>query len=115
MTDAFSKIAVVVPIPDKEASTVAQMILDCRIYRFAQAAQIHSEGGKEFVNKLLAELFAILNMAKWIIPLISGFIYFTIAMILLGVGKAYYACYQAQRSPALSTRSEWKIVDNLTG
>ena len=40
--------------------------------------------------------------AKWITPLISGFIYFTAAMILLGVGKAYYARYQAQRSPAPS-------------
>ena len=37
-TDAFSKIAVVVPIPDKEASTVAQMILNCWIYRFAPPA-----------------------------------------------------------------------------
>ena len=35
-------------------------------------------------------------------PLISGFIYFTIAMILLGVGKAYYTRYQAQQSPAPS-------------
>ena len=41
----------------------------------------------------------IFGWAKWITPLISGFIYFTVAMILLGVGKAYYARYQAQRSP----------------
>ena len=32
MTDGFFKIAVVVPISDKEASTVAQMILDRWIY-----------------------------------------------------------------------------------
>ena len=62
MTDAFSKIAVVVPIPDKEASTVAQMILDRWVYRFAPPVQIHSDGGKEFVNKLSAELFAILDI-----------------------------------------------------
>ena len=62
MTDAFSKIAVVVPIPDKEASTVAQMILNRWIYRLAPPAQIHSDGGKEFVNKLSAELFAILDI-----------------------------------------------------
>ena len=61
MTNAFSKIAVVVPIPDKEASTVAQMILNGWIYRFAPPVQIHSGGGKEFVNKLSAELFAILD------------------------------------------------------
>ena len=34
MTNAFSKIAVVMPIPDMEASTVAQMILNRWIYRF---------------------------------------------------------------------------------
>ena len=62
MTDAFSKIAVVVPIPDKEASTVAQMILDHWIYCFAPPAQIHCNGGKEFVNKLSAELFIILDI-----------------------------------------------------
>ena len=61
MTDAFSKIAVVVPIPNKEASTVA-MILDHWIYRFAPPAQIHSHGEKEFVMKLFAELFAILDI-----------------------------------------------------
>ena len=60
MTVAFSKIAVVVPIPDKEASTVAQMIR--WIYRFAPPTQIHSDGSKELVNKLSAELFAILNI-----------------------------------------------------
>ena len=35
MTDAFTKIAVVVPIPDKEATTVASNILHHWIYRFA--------------------------------------------------------------------------------
>ena len=62
MTDAFSKIAVVVPIPDKEASTLAQMIHDRWVYRLAPPAQIHSDGGKEFFNKLSAELFAILDI-----------------------------------------------------
>ena len=61
-TDAFSKIAVVMPIPDKEASTVAQMILDRWIYQFAPPAQIHSDGGKEFVNKMSAKFFAILDI-----------------------------------------------------
>ena len=62
MTNAFSKIAVIVPIPDKEASTVAQMIINRWVYRFATSAQIHSDGGKEFVNKLSAKLFAILDI-----------------------------------------------------
>ena len=62
MTGAFSKIRGVVPIQDKEAYTVAQMILNRWIYRFAPPTQIHSDGGKEFVNQLSAELFAILNI-----------------------------------------------------
>ena len=62
MTDAFSKIAVVAPIPDKEASTVEQMIIDRWLYQFAPPAQIHSDVNQEFVNKLSAELFTILDM-----------------------------------------------------
>ena len=62
MKEGFSKIAVVVPIPDKEASTVGQMILDHWIYQFAPPAQIHSDGGKEFINKLSAEILAILDI-----------------------------------------------------
>ena len=53
MTDAFSKFAVVIPIPDKEATTVAQGILDLWIYRFAPLDQIHSDGGKEFGQRTL--------------------------------------------------------------
>ena len=48
------------------------------------------------------ESLDIFGWAKWITPLLSGFIYFTVAMILLGVSKAYYARYQAQRSPTSS-------------
>ena len=62
MTDAFSKIAVVAPIPDKEASTVEQMIIDRWLYQFAPPAQIHSDVNQEFVNKLSAELFTILDI-----------------------------------------------------
>ena len=48
------------------------------------------------------EFHNLFGWAKWITPLISGYIYFTVAMILLGVGKAYYARYQAQRTPTPS-------------
>ena len=50
--------------------------------------------------------------AKWITPLIAGAIYFIVAMILLGVGKAYYAHYQAQRSPAPSAPSYTINMEN---
>ena len=39
LTDAFTKIAVVVPIPDKEATTVAPNILNHWIYRFSAPQQ----------------------------------------------------------------------------
>ena len=57
LTDAFTKIAVVIPIPDKEATTVATNILHHWIYRFSAPQQIHMDGGKEFVNKLSDELW----------------------------------------------------------
>ena len=46
MTDAFTNIAVVVPILDKEATTVASNILHYWIYRFPAPEQIHTDGGK---------------------------------------------------------------------
>jgi hypothetical protein len=55
ITDAFTKYAVVTAIANKEAETVADAI-----YRdwFAKLGiQIHTDWGKEFVNKLSAELF----------------------------------------------------------
>ena len=62
MTDAFSKIVIAVQIPDKEVTTEAQMILNHCIYRFAPPAQIHSDGGIEFINKLSEELFGLLDI-----------------------------------------------------
>ena len=62
MTDTFSKMAVMVPIPDYEATTMAQGILDHWVYRFAPPEQIHSDGGKEFVNQLAKELLTILDI-----------------------------------------------------
>ena len=43
------------------------------------------------------EFHNLFGWAKWITPLISGYIYFTVAMILLGVGKAY--CSFCSRLP----------------
>ena len=49
ITDAFTKYAVVTAIANKEAEMVADA-------KFGIPAQIHTDGGKEFVNKLSAEL-----------------------------------------------------------
>jgi hypothetical protein len=62
ITDAFTKYAVVTAIANKEAETVADAIFKDRFAKFGIPAQIHTDGGKEFVNKLSAELFQLLNV-----------------------------------------------------
>jgi transposase InsO family protein len=62
ITDAFTKYAVVTSIANKDAQTVAKAILEQWFCKFGIPAQIHTDGGKEFVNKLLAELCELLNV-----------------------------------------------------
>jgi hypothetical protein len=52
MTDSFTKYAVVNSIPNKDAQTVAKAISEQWFCKFGIPAQIHTDGGKEFVNKL---------------------------------------------------------------
>ena len=56
MTDAFTKYAEVVALPDKEAPTVATQFFDKWICRYGVPSQIHTDGGKEFINNLSKEL-----------------------------------------------------------
>jgi len=60
--DAFTKYAVVTVIANKEAEMVADTIYRDWFAKFGIPAQIHMDGGKEFVNKLSAELFQLLNV-----------------------------------------------------
>jgi hypothetical protein len=53
---------VVTAIANKEAETVADAIYRDWFAKFGIPAQIHTDGGKEFVNKLSAELFQLLNV-----------------------------------------------------
>jgi hypothetical protein len=62
ITDAFTKYTVVTSIPNKDAQTVAKAIFEQWFCKFGIPAQIHTDGGKEFVNKLLAELCEMLNV-----------------------------------------------------
>jgi transposase InsO family protein len=62
ITDAFTKYAVVTAIANKEAEMVADAIYKDWFIKFGIPAQIHTDRGKEFVNKLLAELFQLLNV-----------------------------------------------------
>jgi hypothetical protein len=62
ITDAFTKYAEVVAIPDKTAETVANELMVQWFCRFGTPVQIHSDNGKEFVNKLSKELFTLLGI-----------------------------------------------------
>jgi Integrase core domain len=59
---AFTKYAAVTAIANKEAETVANAIFKDWFAKFGIPAQIHTDGGKEFVNKLSAVLFQLLNV-----------------------------------------------------
>ncbi len=52
ITDAFTKYAIVTAVENKEAETVAKAIFSEWFCKFGIPAQIHTDGGKEFVNKL---------------------------------------------------------------
>ena len=62
MTDAFTKYAIVTTIPNKEAETVSQAIFEHWFCKFGLPAQIHTDGGKEFCNKLADHLYLHLNI-----------------------------------------------------
>ena len=62
ITDAFTKYAEVIAIPDKHAETVANELMINWICRYGTPIQIHSDNGKEFVNKLSKELFQLLGI-----------------------------------------------------
>jgi len=63
ITDAFTKYAMVTAVENKEAETVAKAIFSEWFCKFGIPAQIHTDGGKEFVNKLSNELFSLLNVS----------------------------------------------------
>ena len=62
MTDAFTKYAEIVAIPNKEAVTVADAIFTKWICRYGCPAIIHTDMGKEFINKITTELYEKLDI-----------------------------------------------------
>ncbi len=62
ITDAFTKYSEVTAIANKEAEMVADTIYRDWFAKFGIPAQIHTDGGKEFINKQSAELFQLLNV-----------------------------------------------------
>jgi hypothetical protein len=61
ITDAFTKYAVVTQ--NKNTETVADAIFKEWFCKFGIPAQIHTDGGKEFVSKLLAEMMELMNIS----------------------------------------------------
>jgi hypothetical protein len=57
MTDALTKYVELVPLPDKEANTVANAIFDKWYCRFGAPLDIITDQGKEFCARLSDELF----------------------------------------------------------
>ena len=55
--DSFSKYCRAYLIPNKEASTVAKVLVDQHFNVYGLPDQLHSENGREFVNNLWKEFF----------------------------------------------------------
>lgn len=58
----FSKYLIIVPIPNKEAKTIANCLMNHCILIFGQIKQIRSDLGTEYVNQLITELLTLLNI-----------------------------------------------------
>jgi hypothetical protein len=63
ITDAFTKYAVVTVSASKDAEMVADTIYRDWFSKFGILAQIHMDGGKEFINMLSVVLFQLLNIS----------------------------------------------------
>ena len=62
ITEVFTKYTEVIPILDKLAVTVSNEIFTNQICSFGSPLQVHSDGGKEFCNKIAGELYSLLNI-----------------------------------------------------
>ncbi len=76
MTCAFSKWTEVVPIPDKEATTIARVVFEEWICRRGVMLQLISDGGREFANNILTELCKLMDINKHVVtpyhPMANG-------------------------------------------
>ena len=78
VTDAFSRWVELIPIPNKEAITVAKALFDKWICKFGFYQQSVSDGGKEFDNEVLKELTKLMSSKHHIVspysPSVNGII-----------------------------------------
>lgn len=64
MMDHLTRYAVLTPIPNKSAETVAKVIIDRIISTFGPPEMLHSDQGTEFENKVIHQLQTILGYKK---------------------------------------------------
>ncbi len=64
ITDAFSKLAELVPLKDKEAGTVARAIVDTWICRYLTPKVLVTDRGRKFCSKLADEIFSRLGVER---------------------------------------------------
>ena len=62
--DYFSRWMEAFPIPNQEASTVAERLVDEVFLRFSAPEQLHSDQGRQFESKLMAEVCKLLQIHK---------------------------------------------------
>lgn len=62
--DYFTRWMEAYPIPNMEAVTVAQKLVDEVFCRFSPPEQLHSDQGKQFESSLILEICEILNISK---------------------------------------------------
>ena len=71
MMDGFTKYVAAVTIPCKEAPVVANAVIEGWITKFGCPGRIHTDQGKEFVNKIWTQLCDRLQITKTVTPAYS--------------------------------------------
>ena len=64
VSDYFTKWTEAFPMPNMEAVTVAQLIVEEVVARFGVPCEIHSDQGRQYESKLFAEVCSLLNIRK---------------------------------------------------
>jgi len=67
--DYFTRWMEAFPIPNQEATTVAEKLVDEVFMRFSIPEQLHSDQGRQFESKLIIEICRLLNIEKTRTPL----------------------------------------------
>lgn len=62
--DYFTKWVEAIALPNQEAETVAQSLVDTVISRFGVPKELHSDQGRNFESKLFAEMCQLLGIDK---------------------------------------------------